>query len=387
MLKGYVISDIHFGASSNKDLYDSLKKVFLSKLKKLESENDIDIVVICGDLLDHKLSLNSEASKYVIQFMNTLSELAIKKKFMIRVIKGTKNHDLDQLNNFLYLEKKPKLDFRIINVCTAEDIVKNDKTYKILYVPEEYMENPKEFYKDFFSKTYNIAFVHGTFNHVEFASKEITSEKAVSTAPIFSYSEFDKMVTGPVLCGHIHEASSYKKKIYYTGSFARWCFGEEKDKGYMSFIINDDETYQVKFIKNKYAKSYLTVNISDIDNITDSTSLEAKINEIQQYKKDNNIDHLRLNVSQSIYDKIDNNIMKKYFSQEDNGVKISLSKEKIEREKDEDNEMEKTYGFIFNNEYGLDVSGVSKTISKYLKIKDNITLNDKVIEKELLTEE
>ena len=383
MIRGYVIADIHFGAISSKDLYKDLRRTFLKQIR--EDEENIDLVVIAGDLLDHKISFNSEISRTCINFIMDLYRLAKKKDFKIRILKGTKNHDLDQLNNFLYLEKRTDVDFKIINVLQSEVI----DGYDVLYIPEEYMEDPKSYY-NFGKLKFDICFLHGTFNHVEFTSKTITSEKAISTAPIFSYEQFKSLVRGPVICGHIHIHSEYKKKIFYVGSFERWKFGEEEPKGYCRFILNEDNTYEVEFIKNKYAKKYVTVDIDDV-NFDDSESLEKKIDEIKKYKAKKKIDHLRLNVNKNLYENLaDLTIMKKFFTEEEaNDIKLSISNNSIIRKDDteEDNELEKLYSFALNNEYGTDPSGIAKTISKYSEIHDNIKLSEKIIEPLLIEED
>ncbi len=378
MLRGYVISDIHYGAMNPKELSSQLKRVFIRKLKN-DKEN-IDLVVICGDLLDHKLSFNSDSSKQAIDFVNMLVALSKKRKFAVRIVKGTKNHDLDQLNNFLYLQRRADIDFKIVNVVSDEVI----NGTKILYVPEEYMEEPKEYYKDYFDKKnkYDICFLHGTFNHIEFVSHTIESEKPISTAPIFSYKQFSRFVNGPVICGHIHIRQSYKKKIFYTGSFSRWKFGEEADKGFMSFVVDDNGEYEVKFVKNKYAPLYETIDLSDI---TDEEDLKAKIQDIETYKKENNIKNLRITIDKNLNEGIDTDLIKKYFSSNEEDIKVSV-KNSVKRVTSDSSEMEEKYSFIFKNEYGNSSSGIAKTISKYLKIHDNITINESVIE-DLLTSE
>jgi len=377
MLKGYVISDIHFGSMNSKKLYTELYNIFIKRIVKTK---ELDLVVIAGDLLDHKLSFNSEDSKNCINFINKLSQLAIKKNFAIRIIKGTKNHDLNQLNNFLYFEKKNNLNFRIINTVTEEEF----KGYKILYVPEEYIEDSKEYYNEYFSKKdyYDISFVHGTFNHVEFVSKTIQSEKPILDAPIFSYKQFSNIVKGPVLCGHIHIAQSYKKKIYYTGSFSRWKYGEEKKKGFLSFELDENSSkYKVKFITNNLAPEYVTKDITDFGSLEEK-EIEKTIKKVEKWKKENSIDHLRLNITNTNEFTVNSNILKKYFSEnKEENIKVCVKNLNTNEKSEEEDELEKKYDFIFQNKYPI-----AKIISKYLKIHNNITLNESTID-DLLNDE
>jgi len=375
MLKGYCIADIHFGSVNSKSLTNQLDEYFFKKIKNKK----FDLLVIAGDLLDHKLSFNSESSKSCIEFLNKLVLLSKKNKFSIRIIKGTKNHDLDQLNNFLYLQKRTDIDFKIIN-NVQDEIINNTR---ILYVPEEYMEDPKEYYKDYFynNNEYDICFGHGTFNHCEFVNKTIESERPISNAPIFSYKQFNKLVKGPVLFGHIHIASSYRNKIFYVGSFSRWKYGEEKNKGFMSFNIDDEDNYEVKFIKNPLADLYITKNLSEIINLK-AKNLENEIENIKKYKEENNIQNLRIVMDNDFYDKVDKNIIKKYFlNLEDDNIKISSSNQ-VQRTRSDNSENETKYSFIFNKKFSL-----AKIISEYLRIHDNITLKESIIEDILYSEE
>ena len=375
MIKGLVISDIHFDALNSKKLYDELNKYFLNKIRKYE-KNELDLVVLAGDFYDHKVSLNSEASKFSIEFLNKLVNLARIKNFSIRILKGTKNHDLDQLNNFLYLQEKKSIDLRIINTVTSETF----KDVDILYLPEQYMEDKKEFYKNFFNKKYDLCFFHGTFKHVEFVSNLVTSERPISDAPIFSIKEFQNMIKGPVIGGHIHIASNYKNKIFYTGSFSRWKFGEEKNKGFRTFEY-DEATgeYVVKFVTNKDADLYITKNIENLVDVNDIENLNKQIEKIKTFKKERNIKNLRIVIGDQSIDPSNLDIMKQYFSEnEDNNIKLSLNK-KVHRQKNDNDELEKKYSFLFNNKYDMD-----KIISKYLETHDNITLNEEII-KEIIS--
>ena len=58
-LKICTISDIHIGASDDKNLYDNLKEFFFKKIK----EDIPDMIVICGDISHDTLSLNSQSGK------------------------------------------------------------------------------------------------------------------------------------------------------------------------------------------------------------------------------------------------------------------------------------------------------------------------------------
>ena len=131
------ISDIHFGAFDTDILLKELKFNFLKVLKKMPK---LDVIFIQGDLYNHELSLNSKGAYNSFKFKDELEDVALDKNSKIRVFKGTRSHDFNQLNN---LKFGNRIDFKIINSVCKEKLFKN---YKVLYLPEEYMNNPKKYY-------------------------------------------------------------------------------------------------------------------------------------------------------------------------------------------------------------------------------------------------
>ena len=102
LLYGLVIADIHFCKKDDEGLYARLKKYFIAKIE--EEKDDLDYIVIAGDLFDRILKWNEIGSNIVLRFIEELIGLSIKYDFKIRILKGTKTHDFNQLNNFKYLE-------------------------------------------------------------------------------------------------------------------------------------------------------------------------------------------------------------------------------------------------------------------------------------------
>jgi DNA repair exonuclease SbcCD nuclease subunit len=245
-----VISDIHFGAnySQTLDLYNALKKNFINKLKA----SPPDIIVIGGDLFDRKLSVNSSEAALCNDFIINL-KLTFPSTYIL-LIKGTRAHDLDQLNLF-----KPLVDekFRIYEQVTVEYIC----DMKLLIIPEEYFPD-KKVYDKYLKVTdpYDFVFFHGLFSHAGSYAKASNPNKIC-----FSWDDFKDNVYGKVIGGHIHKRVSYKN-IEYTNSFDRWIHGEEEDKGYIILSYNNKtkKVLSFDFIINKDSHKYITVLYKDI---------------------------------------------------------------------------------------------------------------------------
>ena len=355
-MKVAVLADLHIGALPSNILRDELS-IFFDYLDK----NEPEMIVIAGDLLDHKLSFNSEDAKLAMQFVEKL----ISYDSIVRIIKGTKNHDLNQLNNFIHLEERTDIDFKVINKVQEEQI----GLHKFLYVPEEYMENYQMYYQSFIMNHYDMIFGHGTFSHVGFVSHTQETEKAIKEAPVFTTDFFD---ADKICFGHIHTPSVYKN-VYYCGSFSRWCYGEEDAKGFRVFNLDTGEDY---FIENTKARKFVTVDVDKIMKDSNHT-IEEKINLINKYKTKKGIDNLRIKFNTDIDDNVAQvEILKEYFARNNSeDVKIAITDKAKLRQQDENSKYEQEYSFIFNKEYSM-----AKTLSMYLEKHDNIKMDESLID-------
>lgn len=349
------LGDNHWDAIDPKRHMNELKKHFLKYIKN--NTDTIDMIVILGDYLDKKLSQNDESSISAFKFLNSLLITCKKHKIAIRLIKGTKTHDFDQLRLYKDLEKQFKT-FKIINTVTEEDY----EGVQILYLPEEYMNDQDAYYAEFKERNYDYIFGHGTWDVCAFDSQVQESERNIKGSPVFKYKEWDQCVNAKIIFGHIHTHQKYKK-LMYTGSFTRWCFGEEKDKG---FVVSefDFETRQSKetFIKNTSAKKYTTVKLSDI---SVGDTLKDKMKHIDSLNTEN--ENFRIYIDEEM--SIDNiNVMKETFSENKSlRLEVDSVKKKIEEEKPvEDHEFLK-YDIV-------------KNVQLYIKERNNVDLSEEEIQ-------
>lgn len=258
-------SDIHFGAFDGEQLYKELKANMLNKLAKLPV---LDVIFIQGDTYHYDLSLNSKHAMYSFKYFDKLFKIARKKKAKVRIIKGTKSHDHNQLDNLIAYSDD--VDIRVINTVDVEYI----NGVKILYLPEEYMANPDEYYKEYFDDSYNYIVGHGMFEETAFHN--FNSEIKMDAAPVFD-SKLISEITDLATFGHIHNAVTFKN-IYYTGSFSRWCHGEEDPKGFFISIFNKNTcNYSILPIVNDMARKYVAINIDKIIRENDIDELPKKI--------------------------------------------------------------------------------------------------------------
>lgn len=358
--KTVVIADIHYGKKDPKKLDNELNDYFF---KYIENSDDTDMVVISGDLFDRIIRFNEPSGKSVLEFMDRLFDLSENKNFLLRLIKGTKSHDFSQLDVF----KKDEIErpnFKIINTLESEKISHNGKEMNLLYIPEEYPHDKKEFYKDYIydveDNTYDNIFGHGMLDFVTFVPDEDDSENPVKSAPIMESEELMRINKGVTVYGHIHDFHDYKDKVFYTGSYSRYSFKDTEDKGFL-VVNNDNETgeAEVEMIINEDAPTYVTVNIDEYEELTEQKKLEI-INEI---RKEN--DYVRF-VSSS-KDSVD---ILRQISSSDKSIKVQYNNKNIREVK-----IDKEYMFILEDK--LDVRD---TIAKFSKIKHDKELDPIEIE-------
>lgn len=279
------ISDIHFGAFDSDELLKELRSQFINKLKHLPQ---LDVIYIQGDLYHYELSLNSKHARNSFTFIDELLQVAFDKKAKVRIVVGTRSHDFNQLNNIISMRKD--VDIRVISRVQDEELFED---YRVLYLPEEYIKDPDDYYEEYFNvddNYYNAIIGHGFFEENCFSNHN--SETVMKAAPIFNSKEIIRICSGPITFGHDHSATHIKKKIFYTGSFSRWCQGEEEPKGFFISINNVyNENFKIIPVQNIMARKFISRTITKL---LKKYEVETLINIVNDYIEINNIFNFRL---------------------------------------------------------------------------------------------
>lgn len=283
------IADIHFGAMNPKRLYDELQLF----LEEIENVPKIDLVVVAGDLFNNRLSVNGDHAKYCIKFCADLFKIAMNKSSKVIFLKGTESHDNDQLSMLYSMKNMTECDFEIIETVTDKEILPN---LNVLFIPEEYMENKDEYYKDYFDKKYDFIFGHGLVDKALFIASIQESEFTRPNAPIFSADLLSDITHGSVYFGHVHKGMDYRK-FRYVSSFSRWAFGESEAKGFYITTYDTDtkEIVKEKFIENILAPRYDTVKIFD-DSSLFKDRPHVLVQNLLKFSEDHTRDNLRIEI-------------------------------------------------------------------------------------------
>lgn len=251
------IADIHWGAMDPDEMYNNLQ-YFLDFIRM---KGDIDLVVICGDYFDYRLTLNSKAAlkalRWFDELYNTCKDNGVKK---LRAIKGTKEHDNDQWEAIHPRETGEF--FKKFYICTSEETLPD---LHCIYCPDETV-NLKE-YEELYLKEmmshHDIGFFHGNFDTQ--LPKMVIDQNLEANIPSIIYfkDHWSKVIDGPLVSGHWHVFTDLDPLIY-IGSYDRWAFGEEEDKGFLYIQYDTNgHSYYWKHIENPFARKYNTIIIDN----------------------------------------------------------------------------------------------------------------------------
>ena len=298
--RGLFLADIHIGAMNYEDTYDGIMYL-KSLLQDLTKDGRLDFIVIGGDFFHKQLYANDLYIKYAQKLM--LFFLASAKK--IRVVYGTSSHDSKQYGIFDTMTTDfPEIfdglsyDFKVIEEVSDEWLFED---MHVLYVPEEYLFDKDDHYKEAFKEVdvYDYIFGHGIISEAFPYIKPKKNDHERRHAPAFTAEELLEYCKGDVLFGHYHIHSEYLGgSVSYVGSTFRWIYGEEEDKGcfYLEFNPEDEENkYHKEFIVNNTALTYISFIYGYKDKVyTSSEEMENTAKDIIQKKKKRKIDHLRV---------------------------------------------------------------------------------------------
>lgn len=377
------ISDIHIGKKDDMRLKEELE-IFFDYLKDTEN---IDMITISGDLFDRVLTANEYGTTLALEFIQRLIDLYVP-EIDIRIIKGTRSHDFNQLDILKVFKEKAGSHFKIIEKNEVEVF----NGYKILYLPEEYPTDYDDFYKENLlgveDKVYDFIIGHGMIDFIAFTGYEDDSENRVHGTPTHKADDLIRVTKGPIIFGHIHEKQEYKDKIYYTGSYSRYSFDTPSEKGFMVFDIDDDDPskFKMTFIENTKAPTYAVLDIDklNLEGVDDHVKYIKELSDKYDFVKIKTGNKANLDIARALTEK-DSSIKVQSVNKEKETIKVDPKYEYILKKELPLNE---TIRKFMNEEYDkdIDLDFISKVISeddlfaKPTKEKQNNETDEKPME-------
>lgn len=270
-LKILVFSDVHLGhrRTPTELIIDNLMKAVPDNT----TSNDLDMIIIPGDLFDRFLNLPQDDTYQIHSFIGWLLTLCKKRNITLRVLEGTPSHDwkqpklIDQINEIVGADAKhmPVLDIEHIDRFGID----------ILYIPDEWSHDNDDTWNQVqrLMIEKQLDKVDFTVMHGQFAYQLPPHVDA----PVHNPDRYADITRHYVFCGHVHIPSQYRN-IIVPGSFDRLSHGEEGAKGSWIITVNPEGDDTVVFNENKTAMTYMTIDCVGLD-IDDVLSLvENKVN-------------------------------------------------------------------------------------------------------------
>ena len=242
----------------------------------------IDLIVFCGDYFDYKLSLNSKAALLAVQWMYEVVRVAKKSDVKkIRVIKGTEDHDNNQLEVFRELETEDEF-FKIFVENTVEETL---PSLKCIYCPDENInwKDYEERYMTNLMSTPDIGFFHGSFDIVLPDIVVQQSEETSARSVVYNFSTLAHLIKGPLISAHWHDPFD-EEPLHYIGSYDAWEHGEQNIKGFAVIDYNtSDNGYHYHRFINPLAIEYRTI-YCDSRILNESDDYTKLIDQVKQLK-------------------------------------------------------------------------------------------------------
>lgn len=369
---GFVLADLHNDAFDASIWYEELDKGVLTDM---ENAPNIDFVIIAGDYFHRKISANSDSANRAFQFLTRLMQICQRHNAKLRIIKGTESHDNQQLDMLENIQKIAPCDFAIKQVASDEYLFDD---FQILYLPEEYIapDDFASYYAPYFTadKAYDMVVGHGLVDKAVFVASIQESERTMKHAPIFEVSELMRICKGLIYFGHIHKPMQIGT-FRYVGSYSRWAFGEEEEKGYYTGQYNPSAgIYVDQFHTNPYARKYESLKVEYPAELSTDNEL-SQLTFLKELVSDTIIDYLRLEVTipaEHPKPLLVSSLIKELFARQRN-VKVRIIANEQERKRKEVEErvaaLLDQYDFIFDK-----TTPVNEKLSHFITIRHSVTI-------------
>lgn len=254
-------SDWHFG--HDKTPTENIFKGVVSMLPDDGSLQNVDYVIIAGDVYDHDLYFHSNKVRIANAAIHYVLRMAEKYGFTLIVLEGTPGHDWKQSISFVEIAELANIKADVHYVQNLEILYFEKHDIHMLFIPDEWRTRTEDTRKDVIAclKRHNLtkvdyAVMHGCFPH---QLPGVPEEYVDMHNPNFYLNIVERFI----FIGHIHVSSQYKR-IVASGSLDAIAHGEEgRYKGWVrAECFVDKEKDTVQFIKNPHAMPYHTINLT-----------------------------------------------------------------------------------------------------------------------------
>lgn len=253
-----VYADLHLYISNDDiDRYDTTE---LLDLKNLLYTDPVDMLIFAGDLTHKVYSTDDRRFVNTMRFISSVRDACLATNTKFRIIKGTTTHEgkvIDVLDK-LY-DNDPVLK------CFTKVGYENINGLVFRYLPEPYFDNYTNFFQYAFSQPADITIFHGTINGVIPYLKKTDNPTNLPKSVIIESNDLINNTRLFSVGGHIHRHINIDNKIFYVNSLTTHNFSDiDNIKGFMEFIVQDNKSWEYKYIENHKAPAYHRIIIENV---------------------------------------------------------------------------------------------------------------------------
>lgn len=238
---------------------------------------EADMLIITGDLFDRQLNNGDEVVHQINRWITKLMFRCAAFNTMIRVVEGTPSHDREQSRFFVEQKENAMIDVDLhyTKNLSIEYIERLDSYF--LYVPDKHnpstdvtLAEVKKQLAELNIEQVDFAIMHGAFSY---------QLPAIVPEPTHDENEYLKLVKHQILIGHVH-LMTVNERILAAGSFDRICHNDEGAKGLFQVTVKENGDWERKFIENKWAKRYVTLDCHGLDTMQLVVSVRAFLEDL-----------------------------------------------------------------------------------------------------------
>lgn len=250
------LADVHI----RKLKYHTEYKVVFKQLYEILKKEEVDNIVICGDLVHTKTDMSPEMISMVSWFLSSLADIAptvvilgnhdgnLKNSgrldALTPIVRSLDHPDLYLLKDSQEMKLKDGFYFNVLSVFDRENWVKPSNKDAV-----------------------NIALYHGSITS---SKTDIGWSLEHADDEISIFRDFDFAFLGDI--HKTNQALDPEGRVRYPGSTIQQNHGETNDKGFLIWDIKDKEEFTVKHIPISNPKPFVTIELTKKGRMPKNTS-------------------------------------------------------------------------------------------------------------------
>ena len=239
------LADIHIRGNERIEEY---RNVFSKLYKSLQSQN-VDLIIVAGDIFHTKTdNITPEAIELMVDFFRNLASIANTHMILGNHDGNLKNEQRqDTISPIIQAIRNPNI--KLHKNSEVETINGFDFYFYSLFDKEGWLKLKVQN-----SSRVNICVFHGSVLGC-IADNGFELNDHAEVEQIF-FKDFSYSMLGDI---HKRQSLDKAKRINYSGSLIQQNFGEELDKGYLVWDIQDANTFSTQFVKLQNSCPFVTV--------------------------------------------------------------------------------------------------------------------------------